>query len=319
MIFESTELSSKWSVLDEPDTRLRVFGEHPLSLFISKKADGNRCFIIRTQLTIQIEDYVKFKAFSIKTYSVTNDNFIFVELSNIEYHDIFNTFLYDLITSSIEYDEVTSLNIITNRLMRWPLLFNKLFEKKVSEEELLGLLGELHSLKYALDCNSSHREIITGWRGPNGDSTDLAFNNTRIEIKSKWSTSQNVVKISSPDQLFSIFDNNYLVINYFEANENGFSVKSYIDEILQLLHHEVLKSLFMQKIQLTCFDDEHDAFDKKFSHLRSVFYDIDADTFPKFKSDSIPNGINAVTFSLEISFIEKYKIDSNIFKGCLNE
>ena len=111
-------ITAQWSSLENLNTRKRVLIEHPLKLYVSKSSEGNRVFIIDLEKIPQQIDPPEFKALKTIITEIDNHYEVIFELQNGDYSDVFDSFLFDLVTQSAQHDRMTACAVIVNRILR---------------------------------------------------------------------------------------------------------------------------------------------------------------------------------------------------------
>ena len=160
----------------------------------------HRCLQIEIPNEIGEPNLPSLSGFECRIDQYGAQRFITFELPDSRLNNVFDALLVNLIeTSGAAPPREMTLEILMERLGLWTELLKKCSEKNLSE--VLGLLGELLIFEDSSIQNSSL--TIDGWRGPNGDATDIGINDRRVEIKAKLVTQHLAVDISSADQLTS--------------------------------------------------------------------------------------------------------------------
>jgi len=127
---------------------------------------------------------------------IMGDKKIVVECSNADYFEIFNRLIAEIVSDCI----LSGLEIIN--LFRFEKIFWSTIPNPMTEEQAVGLFGELYLMTEWF--SDSIIEIIENgyWTGPNRASKDYNFSNFQIEVKTSMSiTSPRKHKISSLNQL----------------------------------------------------------------------------------------------------------------------
>ena len=89
---------------------------------------------------------------------------------------------------------MTACAVIVNRILRWTELFRRMSGDGLSEDEIIGLLGELLIVDHLIERGFDDSLVLLGWRGLEGDATDIGLEGFRIEVKTKRSTQHSMSK-----------------------------------------------------------------------------------------------------------------------------
>src|SRR5258708_17450041 len=98
-------------------------------------------------------------------------------------------------------DSAEAVQKIMIRLNRWHEFLKKRHPGLLSEEKILGLIGELLFIKNHLIPVFGPGQSIKFWQGPEGLPQDFNVNESAIEVKCQSASRSDTVRISSADQL----------------------------------------------------------------------------------------------------------------------
>ena len=187
-------------------------------------------------------------------------------------------------------------------------------EKKMSMPSARGLYGELLVLKKYLDYERySQDQIIEGWHRPAPANHDFDYEDYTLEVKTV-SRSNTTFKVTSEDQLTAVEEKPLHLQLYRIENVN----KSQIDS-LGSLYTEIVDKLqtgLVNIFQIKCAEDafceylgpKHMPLDYKFTVIEDFLYNVDQINFPRIKKNNLDAGISKVSYNLDISSIDNYKI-----------
>lgn len=208
----------------------------------------------------------------------------------------------------IEQDALTALK---NRFFAWQNLFMQ-NSSALSEEKIIGLLGELYFLYNCLIPKFSPQYAIDAWSGPEGANKDFSTEQSWYEVKTA-SVNINTVKINSPAQLSSPLTG-YLVILRYETmseqyNDEASNIIHLFRKIMPLLDNNELKSKFISKLLVCGFDVNGDSYKKKYRIDSMNFYKVE-NGFPRITEQDIKfPEIDKVTYTLHINSLENFKVE----------
>jgi hypothetical protein len=241
------------------------------------------------------------------------DSTITVTLKNPSFRDFFN----DWVTRFIDKIEVNDSSEIlikkfNNEIKAIVLLGQK--EKKMSVNAAKGLYAEFLVLKqYLGEGKYTQVEVLQGWHRPAPANHDFDYTDETIEVKTV-SRSNTTVKITSEDQLTAI-EEKELRLRLYRIEDVK---KSQVDS-LGILYNEIRDMLdtgLTNVFEIKCAEDvfceylgpDHMPLDYKFIVIEETLYNVDQTEFPRVKKERLEIGISKVSYNLDISAMENFKI-----------
>ncbi|MDB0050591.1 PD-(D/E)XK motif protein [Pseudomonadales bacterium] len=308
----SDALQSKWYELNALGSRKRVLPAHPLKLYVGRSQAGNRIFQFGCEHDFKDFRHINFKSLQFHVDEI--GQILSIELNDEGHASTYTAFLYDLVIQTSKMGkEHAPLHLIA-RLQDWSKLFQRSGKEGLTDSEALGLRGELQLVKWLLGKTKKQREVVEGWRGPNGDKSDIGWGTCRIEIKAKRATSKPNVSISSVDQLAENPGTLFLyVANLNSGAEDGLSITDLTDEINDLIGADLsTKHIFERKLMLVGYDTDDAACQTLFQDAGIQIYEV-TDEFPKITTDMISSAISKVVYELELGQIQEYLVRKDRF------
>ena len=298
------EIKNKMESIDQHSQYVRVSAGHPLELYIGKNEKGNATLRFNgdfTPVKVIGTNFIEIK--QVKTSSYYSILFSFVSSEN---NSLFYHFCEDMITVTESYKGDEGYKEIVNRFNQWKKMFTG-NNKILTENEVLGLIGELMFLRDNSFPTYGIFEGINGWSGPEPTHKDFSYKNEWFEIKS-INTFKHSVAISSLEQLDSELDG-HLVVYTFEKMSSSFSgitLNKLVAEISDKIQYETDRDIFFNKLRQAgySYNDVYDNY--VFNFVKVDSYLVNAD-FPRIKADGLPKGIVKVQYEILISMIEKNK------------
>ena len=233
------------------------------------------------------------------------------DLVNLEYKDAYFSFCDNLIDSVENItDEKAALKIIKRRFLLWKKLFKNSSRHPLSQEELMGLFGELYVLKNRLTPLYGSEKSVKAWGGSDLQSKDFTIDNTWYEVKT-IGTSKDEIHISSLAQLSSENAGHLAVVCVEEVSMEytaaDASISEITNEILDLLDDEELEELLLEKVQKRGIDLIDDAAHKKFC-VKNIFVYSVVNEFPRLTENNLPfSEITNVSYIISLSSIKRFK------------
>ena len=233
-----------------------------------------------------------------------------VECSNSNFFGIFNRLIAEIVSDSI----LNSLKIL--ELFRFEKSFYSSIPNPMTDEQAVGLFGELYLMSYWF--SNSIPLILTNnyWNGPTGASKDYNFSEFQIEVKTSMSdTSPTKHKISSLTQLQQ--EGLPLILYSLIAipNPNGeHSINGLVEEIREILlseSHE-LETLFVGLLESNNFILGHPSNEKYRDSLpmeNGTFYSV-SKQFPRLVSsdDADDERIHIEDYSITLVGVENLEL-----------
>lgn len=278
---------------------------------------GQHLYIMSVAKNVAIPELKNYRFKGVEIFKVEIENNIELDiyLLDNELKDIFSLFIQNIledIEPSVTESEAitTTLNVVS----KWKKLFDKINFNGLSLEQQKGLIGELLFLNYILNNEKTSTNAINAWTGAEREfeAKDFTFGSIGIEIKFT-SSKQPRIKVSNERQLDAEnLSNLFLVLYSTEAvKDNGFSLNSLVEQTRQNISTEEERSIFNGKLQLNgYFDEDREHYRKMYSLKKTFAFAVTTD-FPKIVKNDLPLGIYDTSYSIEISAIEKYIIETD--------
>lgn len=273
-----------------------------------------RILILSVSKEVVIPDLRNYRFIGIEIFVLpdTNKNEIYIYLLDNDLKDVFSLFIQNVlegIQRNIAKKEVIETILIV--ISKWKKLFEKISLKALTSQQQKGLVGELLFLKALLDHPKMNGHAVSYWTSTEIElqSKDFILENFGVEVKFT-TAKQPKIRISNERQLdIGSLKNLFLVLYTAEEVKNGgISLNSIIQEIRQKLFIKEHLELFNAKLQLNgYFDKDTDVYTKKY-FLKEIFAFEITPNFPKITKNDLSPGVYDVSYSIEISAIESYKI-----------
>ncbi|NSX86354.1 PD-(D/E)XK motif protein [Agrobacterium tumefaciens] len=208
-------------------------------------------------------------------------------------------------------DPATALAVTLAHLRRWKAFLAGRNARLLSPEEVRGLFGELHVLRLLYQDTLPQPEAVDAWCGPDDSHQDFIFGNRAIEVKSLSGRERSTVRISSEDQLESLADELFLLIQRLSSQPDAGHALS-LNDIIGLIDSELAdadaieqftgKLAGMGYVPLA----EYDAPRFVVSGLQG--YRV-TDGFPMLIRSELPPGITRVSYDIMLEAIAPFSCD----------
>lgn len=233
------------------------------------------------------------------------------DLLNSDLKEAYFSFCENLVDSIVGCkDDVSALCILKRRFVTWKKLFQKINDKEVSKNRLMGVFGELVVLKDIIAPKYGIDTAVHSWGGPDLQSKDFTLVDTWYEVKTIGANSDSI-HISSITQLSSD-TSGHLIVVCAEVVSPEFGGKTsapveIIKEILLLISDESTETEFMQKIQGLGINFFCKGADIKFDIKSMQSYRV-SDLFPRITEQNIPfSEITDVNYAISRAAIKRFE------------
>lgn len=284
---------------------IRIGDNNQLNLYIGKDDHGSYCFEFRGKhypIKVLGSDVI-----SVKQFKNDNDVCLRFSLEEPDLLELFSTFCQDLLDSTIDFcDDNNAYKAIINRYGSWKKLFKSSF-KKLSETDVMGLLGELLFLQDYLIPLWGEDKSLEGWTRPEKTHKDFSIEDEWYEVKS-ISSGKDTITISSIEQLDSDADGTLVVyqLEKMSPSYNGLKLAKVVMSIFGKLNTVIQKELFLSKLELFGFDFSVEYDNYVYSLTNYSTYSV-SNNFPRLKRNGIPNSISKAQYEIILSEIEQFK------------
>lgn len=282
----------------------------PLHLFIDE--NGSFHFAIETIEKNVNNPQVNGLTIKVQNYRMNDSKVMqMVDLCcNISaYLEEFTGVIKEIAECIIEKDEnpVEAVNRIVHT---WKVFWSNQSRQMLSEEELIGLICELVTLKKL--CGLNALSALNSWRGPLRSKTDFCFTSWDLEVKATRNP-QIVHTINGLEQLKPSADKSLAFISFFVSvadNQRAISLPALIGEITSE-YFSTRADLIVKFNELLMSAGYNPLFAEQYSSvkieiLQSSFYIVD-DAFPKLTSEhlstSLNNRISNVSYDISLEGI----------------
>lgn len=312
---DTNELRDKWNSLNPvPDggyRSLRLAPDCIPELYIGTDVHNVRCLILRlpSQISNDFRPIVK-ENLSLEYFKDSQQ--IILKLTSPAFADLFNDLIISLYNQvRNESSAKRSMEIMLDSFFRWSEFFDPGNPSRLSEQQVIGLIGELYFLQYEIENGESQNinNILNAWQGPFDRGHDFKFENRSVEVKTRYQHS-NDIKISSEYQLQSEpgipLD---LVVISVASDSSGISLSSLCHQIRTQITSRVgdfaifLKAIARKGLTNQTLSD--------YNHLKyrinaMAGYDCMNPSFPKITTDTKHRLITQVNYSLRITELDEF-------------
>ena len=296
---------------DFPSRHFVRIGENKhISLYIGRDDDARYSFDFRGNFKpsrIPSSDVI-----DVEQYKNETELTLRFSLDNGELLEYFCIFCQDLLESTKAIiDDETAYKTLRARYFSWRQLF-KPDKGKLTETEIMGLIGELLFLQSRLFPEKGIDKAIESWTGIEKAHKDFSFDDVWYEIKT-INFGKESVRISSIEQLDSDVDGHLAVytLEKMSSSFNGIKLNELVTNIISQLENATQKELFMDKLNLYGFDFSPEYDQWVFSLRDFSVYSVAVNAFPRISRKMIPEAVTKVTYEILLNEIQQYKEPTN--------
>ena len=298
------EVKNKLSLILNNSEYVRVSDSHPLELYLGKNGKGNPT--LRYNGAFQPVKVIGNSLLEIKQVKTTGYYSLLFCFNSQDNLSLFYNFCEDIITQTENYTGDNGYIEIVNRYNQWKKMFYG-SSKLLSENEILGLIGELMFLKNCAIERYGTTTGLNGWSGPEPTHKDFSYGDDWFEIKTINSFKSSVF-ISSIEQLDSENDGRLVVyrMEKMSPSFNGITLNKLVGEIMQSLVLDTDKDIFVEKLKQVgyAYNEVYDNYVYNFISVDGYLVNC---AFPRLKADKLPAGIGKVQYEILLTLIERFK------------
>ena len=257
---------------------------------------------------------------NIGVYDYRDESSLVIELLDMDMQDIFLKVGTDIISSLQDVSERACRRACVLRLERWSSLLRPT-RKKLTPEAQKGLIAELHFLQHNALAVYEDGAALNGWTGPEAGPRDFAYGQVFIEVKSKRSSANPNIVISSEDQL-NVNPSEQLFLYVEELNsttsddELGFTITDVVNAAKEAISSPLQTAALDSKLANVGYFDEDDYSDARWSEGGTYSYTVIGD-FPKIDSQSCMPGVSRVAYQIDLDYCDEYLVDRSTVIGAM--
>jgi hypothetical protein len=230
--------------------------------------------------------------------------------------DLFTKIAVDVCNTIIQHQSLSdnkSVSVILNRINAW-LSFMTKGSEILSQEEELGLVGELETLYSLISLNIPINEVLNSWKGPLDGLKDFEIGNGAIEIKSTLSNKGFIGKINSLEQLDDSEKSPLFLNGYrFSIDSLGKTLTERINLVREQLNDypAELSRFNNLLLRIGYLESEKENYIRKFK-TENVFFWLVDENFPRLVPGNIAVNIRQAKYEIDLTPFLHQSIDLNL-------
>lgn len=315
-----------WADILRPDhpafeSRKRANPHHPLDFFRGKDFQGRYVFWLEgnTQLASVPELPILLHIDTSLTEPTPGKCRLALTLLEKDQRDVFQALCANLEHSTAGLrrgEDGPGVIVVANRLRRWHDLLRRRRDGLLSDQQIIGLVGELLFLRNRALVWLEPLDAVGCWRGPYGDEQDFVIGSWTVEVKTQISSSDKRLRISSEDQLDTTRHGIILVHQTIAPADRtdpaARTLNQLIDELLSILDKSGADAadLFRLGLVEACWKNRPQYDEISWVDTGTTFFKV-SDGFPRIIPTDLRAGVERVSYSIRIDSCSDYKIEEH--------
>lgn len=244
------------------------------------------------------------KGFDLGLYDIDGKKYLGLSRGNHGALELFEAMLSNVIDYALDGESVPHkvfFRRFLDRVRDWQVFMSR-GRSYLSQQDEIGLVGELLLLRTLLDSNLPSESIIDWWKGPLHGTHDFHVNGGAIEVKTTTSRDDFVIEVFDMVQLDpSSVCKLYLFGVALTLGEEGDSLPDIVKSLrVSLEDSQSGLQLFDKCLNYAGYRDEHaDNYSSKYLLSRLIGFEV-TEQFPSLKRSSIPVEVFDVKYRLDL-------------------
>ena len=239
---------------------------------------------------------------------------ITVKVKDSNYNDVFTVLVKDILNHVFRQNSQRGgVQALITRLARWQNFLRTYALGILSDQERMGLYGELWLIKKLIPQVADTAVLIRAWVGPEGANQDFQFAERAIETKTTSGGPPEVISISSVRQLDGTGSNNLYLYHLALDVRNGGAqtLPGLVSEVRELLRdrEEGVLDVFNDKlVEARYFDTMAVHYEERNYTVRhEQFYEV-TDGFPRITEQGLMPGVGDVRYKIALSACKSFAV-----------
>lgn len=301
------EIRKRFGEFKQPGYASRAAIDHVLDLYIG--IDDKSRKMIEFRGVFKPRKISSTAAIAVSHYSLPAYCTLRFTLLDEEVSGLFYVFCEDLIEQTRNLpDSAMGYKAVTNRFFQWKQMFTGSKKKKLTEYEIMGLIGELLFLRDWLFPRIGMQAALQSWSGQELTHKDFSVGDDWYEVKA-ISRGNQTVRISSLEQLESQTDGELVIIPLEKMSEeyNGITLNKLYVSICNLISDDEVRELFIKKIALQGY--EYSNYYDDFVYVADTARRFTVtEGFPRLVRSSVPNSIANCIYDILLRDLDRFAI-----------
>ena len=283
-----------------------------LNLFYAISQEEDYLLIIELDDLAIKDRNLNLKGFELYQYEEDGKYRIYLKLKELKNWEIFYQLCSDLVYYAQKSKDSISKALIS-RLIAWQSFLSS-ENNCFPFEKQLGLTGELTFLGEILAVNTSLKQALIAWVGPERDKQDFRINNVNIEVKAYLDNKKEMVHISSLEQLNPESGSLYLYAIGYRILEEGSTIKDLFNKTKKNIIENCPEELsrFEQLILEYGYNPLHEYDNlEKLSIIESGCWKVETD-FPKLPITVKNEALSNIKYIINLALCNEFKVQEDV-------
>lgn len=234
-------------------------------------------------------------------------------------NDVFTFVAQDVLEElSRQREDETYVKTLIARINKWKQFFKNGPNNLLSDEKVLGLVGELSFIRDSLDHGLF--DLVDNWNGPVRAAQDFQGKTFAVEVKATSAKELEYVHISSEAQLDNSGKDVFILAAYKvkKESQSGISLPDLVTLIAEQLKEKQKGRFFASLLCLGFSMESADLYPERFSIEERRFYNV-LTGFPRIIRADLPNGISDVYYGLHLQHCDAFLTDMESIAKAIKE
>lgn len=225
--------------------------------------------------------------------------------------EMFTLMAADLLASvsAAKGEEQRTYYQFLSRIRSWQQFMERQRDRRLSEEEELGLFGELSMVDRLLSCGVPPSVVMECWKGPANGLRDFMGETHDVEVKATISPNGFPARISSLEQLDDVAGRSvFLAALRFSLQDAAPSLPTMVEVIRQKAGDQGRIGL-ERNLLLAGYDDAHASeYVRGFEPMDERVFRME-EAFPRLIRSTAPLAVRAAKYELDLDLVDIATVD----------
>jgi hypothetical protein len=311
-----------WSELEalgagQGEFRRRIHQESVADLYlVVHKPTNARALLIDVDLAgTDIEDLPTGRGIDLRWVpSASGGQMLELVLSQPAFADLFDALVTDVASAAAGgLDQHDVAVRVAERVRRWQTFLRET-KTGLPAERQRGLYGELYFLRRVLLGAIPTGTAVEAWVGPLAAAQDFAFGATAVEVKTTIANQHQVLRITTERQLDTTALANLALFHLSVDGREGAgqTLPQLVAELRARLTESGGTDLFEDRLFSGGYLDVHAHLYRTGYTVREANIFLVGEDFPRLVEADCPSGVGDVTYSIAVSALTPFLIDTTI-------
>lgn len=253
--------------------------------------------------------------------AVKHDGFVacVLQAASHDQNDVFTVVVLDILQELEKHKKSADyIKTLKQRIAKWRDFFKNPTSKKLSDEVVIGLWGELN-----LMCQMHDSGILTisdMWNGPIKSAQDFQGDSVAIEVKTTTSNSLEYANISSEMQLDDDGRKALFLAAYrIERNDAiGITLPQLIEEAAGKFTDQQKSRFYAALLCLGYASEDSGLYNKGYAVKEQRYYQV-KEGFPRLLRCNMPQGVHDLRYRITLSNCSAFLAEADIIVSSIKE